>query len=43
MLLDNHRVTEIIPGDPITVVTEKGEFRTETLVIAAGTGIQGLA
>ena len=43
MLLDRHRVTEIIPGDPITVVTEKGEFRTETLVITAGTGIKGLA
>ena len=36
MILDNHRVTEVIPGDPITVVTEKGTFRTQTLVITAG-------
>ena len=36
MILDNHRVTEVIPGDPITVVTEKGMFRTQTLVITAG-------
>lgn len=35
-LLDNHQVTEIIPGDIVTVVTNRGSFRAKNVVIAAG-------
>ena len=35
-LLDNHKVTEIIPGDVVTVVTNRGTFKTKNVVIAAG-------
>ena len=35
-LLDRHQVTEIVPGDIVTVVTNRGIFKTKNLVIAAG-------
>ena len=35
-LLDNHKVTEIIPGDVVTVVTDRGTFKAKNVVIAAG-------
>ena len=35
-LLDCHQVTEIIPGDSVTVVTNRGSFKTRNVVIAAG-------
>lgn len=36
MFLDEHPVTEIIPGQVITIRTTKGSFRTKKLVITAG-------
>ena len=36
VLLDEHRVTEIIPGHEVTVRTTKATFRTNKLVITAG-------
>ena len=36
VLLDEHRVTEIIPGHEVTVRTTKATFRTKKLVITAG-------
>lgn len=36
VLLDEHPVTEIIPGDVITIRTTKATFRTRKLVITAG-------
>lgn len=35
-LLENHKVTEIIPGDVVTVVTNRGTFKAKNIVIAAG-------
>ena len=35
-LLDNHQVTEIIPGDIVTVVTNRGTFKAKNVVLAAG-------
>ena len=35
-LRDEHPVTEIVPGDVITIKTTKGDFRTKKLVITAG-------
>ena len=35
-LLDKHQVVEIVPGQTVTVVTNKGSFLTKRLVIAAG-------
>ncbi|CAI8021713.1 Peroxisomal sarcosine oxidase [Geodia barretti] len=35
-ILDNHQVTEIIPGDRVTVVTNRGSFKANNVVIAAG-------
>ena len=35
-LLDRHEVTEIIPGDIVTVVTNRGLFKANNVVIAAG-------
>ena len=29
-------MTEIIPGDTVTVKTDKGDFRTKKIVITAG-------
>ena len=36
-LLDRHQVTEIVPGDLVTVVTNRGHFKAKSVVIAAGT------
>ena len=36
VLLDNHMVTDIIPGHVITVVTTRATFTTRKLVITAG-------
>ena len=36
VLLDEHRVTEIIPGHEVTVRTTKATFRMKKLVITAG-------
>ena len=36
VLLDHHCVTEIIPGDTVTVKTDKREFRAKKIVITAG-------
>lgn len=36
VILGEHRVTEIIPGQEVTVKTTKATFRTEKLVITAG-------
>ena len=36
MFLDEHPVTEIVPGQVITIRTTKGSFRTKKLVITAG-------
>lgn len=36
VFLDEHPVTEIIPGQVITIRTAKGTFRTRKLVITAG-------
>ena len=36
MFLDEHPVTEIVPGQVITIRTSKGSFRTKKLVITAG-------
>ena len=36
VFLDEHPVTEIIPGQVITIRTPKGTFRTRKLVITAG-------
>ena len=35
-LRDEHPVTEIVPGDVITIKTTKGDFKTKKLVITAG-------
>ena len=35
-LLARHRVTEIIPGDLITVQTDKGTFMAKKVIITAG-------
>jgi glycine/D-amino acid oxidase-like deaminating enzyme len=35
-LLEGHRVREIIPGDVVTLVTDRGSFKTRNVVIAAG-------
>ena len=35
-LQDEHPVTEIVPGDVITIKTTKGDFKTKKLVITAG-------
>ena len=35
-LLDNHMVTDIIPGPVVTVVTTRATFNTKKLVITAG-------
>ena len=35
-LLDQHKVTEILPGPVVTVVTNKATFRTRKLVVTAG-------
>ena len=35
-LLDEHKVTEIVPGQVVTVRTAKGSFRTKKLVITVG-------
>ena len=35
-ILDNHQVSEVIPGPVVTVVTNKGTFQTKQLVITAG-------
>ena len=36
-LLDNHKVTDIIPGDIVTVQTERGNnFKTKRLILTAG-------
>ena len=36
LFLDNHRVTKIIPGDLVTIETNKGTFKARNVVIAAG-------
>lgn len=36
VLLDEHPVTEIIPGEVVTIRTPKATFRTKKLVITAG-------
>ena len=36
MFLDQHRVTQITPGDVVTVVTERGSFRAGSVVLAVG-------
>jgi glycine/D-amino acid oxidase-like deaminating enzyme len=36
LLLDEHPVTEIIPGQEVTVRTTKATFRTKKLIITAG-------
>ena len=36
MLLDNHQVTEILPGPVVTVVTNRGTFRGRKVVVTAG-------
>jgi sarcosine oxidase/L-pipecolate oxidase len=35
-LLEGHRVREIVPGDVVTLVTDRGSFKTRNVVIAAG-------
>lgn len=35
-ILDNHQVTEVIPGPVVTVVTNKSTFQTRKLVVTAG-------
>ena len=35
-LRDEHAVTEIVPGQVITVRTDKGSFRTKKLVVTVG-------
>ena len=42
VLLEYHKVTEIQPGEIITVVTNMGTFKTRKLVLTAGTWTQGL-
>ena len=36
VLLDNHRVTRIIPGTVVTVETEKTSFRAKRIIVTAG-------
>ena len=36
MLLDNHCVTDIVPGDRVIVRTNKGDFISRKVVITAG-------
>ena len=36
MIKDYHKVTEIIPGDVVTVKTNKGSFEARKVVITAG-------
>ncbi len=36
MLLDNHCVTAIVPGDRVTVRTDKGDYSSRKVVITAG-------
>ena len=35
-LLDNHRVTSIVPGSVVKVVTNEGNFEARQVVITAG-------
>ncbi len=36
VLLDNHCVTAIVPGDRVTVRTDKGDYSSRKVVITAG-------
>ena len=36
VLLDQHQVTDILPGPVVTVVTSKATFKTKRLVVTAG-------
>ena len=36
MLLDNHCVTDILPGDRVTVRTNRGDFLSQKVIITAG-------
>ena len=36
MIKDYHKVTEIIPGDMVTVKTNKGSFEARKVIITAG-------
>ena len=36
MLKDYHKVTDIIPGDTVTVRTNKGDFEGRRVIITAG-------
>ncbi len=36
VLLDNHCVTDIVPGDRVIVRTNKGDFISRKVVITAG-------
>ena len=36
VFLEEHPVTEIVPGQVVTIRTTKGTFRTRKLVITAG-------
>ena len=36
MIKDYHRVTEIIPGDVVTVKTNKGNFEARKVIITTG-------
>ena len=36
MIKDYHKVTEIIPGDIVTVKTNKGSFEARKVIITAG-------
>ena len=42
MFLDEHPVTEIVPGQVITIRTSKGSFRTKKLVITPGSWASSL-
>ena len=35
-LYDGEAVTKIIPGNPVTIVTEKESYKAKSLVVAAG-------
>ncbi len=34
--MDNHQVTDILPGPVVTVVTNRGTFRSRKVVVTAG-------
>ena len=36
VLLDNHCVTDILPGDRVTVRTNRGDFLSQKVIITAG-------